>query len=127
MGSDIINTISQMFPKHKLLIIVVSLVGGLLLAIASKASPGATLFPNLKNQAPSTSPQPTPTNTNKLQTCPDAWYKNEMPCVYRESPSECEGQKKEYFIINGERKEIEEVDIAWVKDNCEVNKPSPVY
>lgn len=64
---------------------------------------------------------------SKLQVCPESWYKNEMPCVYRESPSECEQQRKEYFIVNGERKEIEEVDISWVKENCEVNKPEVIY
>ena len=46
----------------------------------------------------------------KIQVCPEAWYKNEMPCVYRESPAECKDQRKEYLIIDGERKEIEEVE-----------------
>ena len=50
-----------------------------------------------------------------------------MPCVYRESPAECEGQRSEYVIVNGERKELEEVDINWIKNNCEVNKPEVVY
>ena len=70
---------------------------------------------------------PTSTEITKLQVCPDAWYKNEMPCVYKDSPSECERQRREYFVISGERKEIEEIDVSWVKENCEVNKPEVIY
>ena len=74
-------------------------------------------------------PSKTPPSTEitKLQICPDEWYKNEQPCVYQDSPAECEQQRKEYFIIDGERKELEEVDVEWVKKNCEVNKPEVVY
>ena|SRR3989304_7009323 len=66
---------------------------------------------------------PKPTETSKLQTCPDNWYKNEQPCIYKDSPTECENQKKEYFVIDGKRIEVEEVDVEWVKKNCEVKKP----
>lgn len=77
-------------------------------------------------EAPSPSPSPLP-EFSKLQICPDAWYKNEMPCVYRDSPAECEKVRKEYLIINGERKELEEVDVQWIKKNCEVSEPEVVY
>lgn len=70
---------------------------------------------------------PTSTEITKLQVCPDKWYKDEQPCVYQNSPAECERQQREYFIINGERKEIEEVDVKWIKQNCEINKPEVVY
>lgn len=74
-------------------------------------------------------PSKTPTSTEitRLQVCPEKWYKNEQPCVYKDSPTECKQQQKEYFIINGERKEMEEVDVEWVKQNCEINKPEVVY
>ena len=74
-------------------------------------------------------PSKTPTSIEitKLQVCPDKWYKNEQPCVYKDSPTECKQQQKEYFIIKGERKEAEEVDVEWVKKNCEINKPEFVY
>lgn len=70
---------------------------------------------------------PSATQTSKLKTCPDKWYKNEQPCVYQVSPSECEKQKREYFIVNGQRKEIDEMDVEWIKKNCEVNKPEIIY
>jgi len=50
-----------------------------------------------------------------IQKCPDEWIVNEMPCVYNEDPSEC--QVSEYFIINGERVDI---DKEWVKANCDI-------
>lgn len=62
-----------------------------------------------------------------LRVCPDKWYKNEQPCVYQDSPTECDQQRKEYFIIDGKRKEVEEVDVEWVKENCEVNEPEVLY
>jgi len=71
--------------------------------------------------------QTTSTVITKSQICPDNWYKNEQPCVYKDSPTECKQQRKEYFIIKGERKEAEEVDVEWVKKNCEINKPEFVY
>lgn len=66
---------------------------------------------------------PTSTEITKLQVCPDKWYKNEQPCTYQNSPTECKQQQKEYFIINEEKKEVEKVDVEWVKENCEVNEP----
>lgn len=61
-----------------------------------------------------------PTAEGKLRVCPEHWISNQMPCAYRESPAECTG--REYFIINGERKELDEVDIRWVEQNCSVKR-----
>ncbi|MBI2314518.1 hypothetical protein HYU93_00440 [Candidatus Daviesbacteria bacterium] len=70
---------------------------------------------------------PTSIEITKLRVCPGKWYKNKQPCVYKDSPAECNRQRKEYFIIDGERKEVEDVDIEWVKENCEVKEPEVVY
>lgn len=59
-------------------------------------------------------------NTNssaKLQACPDAWYVNKMPG----------SDKGEYFIFEGERKELAGYDVEWIRQNCEVNTPESVY
>lgn len=68
-----------------------------------------------------------PAENSKLQICPDKWYKNEQPCVYRDSPAECDKQQREYFVIDGKRKEVEEMDVDWIIKNCEVNKPELIY
>lgn len=64
---------------------------------------------------------------SKLKICPDKWYKNKQPCVYKNSPAECEKQQREYFVIDGARKTIEEVDVDWIIKNCEVNQPEVIY
>ncbi len=60
-------------------------------------------------------------NTNKLRVCPDEWIDNRMPMV--------EGKNdppKEYFIINGSRVEKDQMDMEWMKKNCDL-KPQIVY
>lgn len=52
-----------------------------------------------------------------LQICPDEWIDNQMPCACEAPPCECGGQ---YFIINGERKEIKNYDLNWIRANCDV-------
>ena len=98
---------------------------GLFLATIMVSGNFSQKLPKLPTPSPSSSPESS--GLSKLQICPDAWYKNEMPCVYRESQKECEQQRKEYFIIDGERKEIEEVNVEWVRQNCEVNNPEVVH
>lgn len=46
---------------------------------------------------------------NRLQICPEMWYDNQEP------PSSGENQ---YFVLNGERRELSEFDVDWVKNNC---------
>lgn len=54
--------------------------------------------------------------------CPDAWYDNQQPCVCLENDcSNCEGEK-EYFIVDGQRRELSEFDVPWIQENCEVRK-----
>lgn len=70
---------------------------------------------------------PTSTEITRLQICPDKWYKNEQPCLYENSPTECKQQQKEYFIVNGEKKEVEKMDVEWVRENCKVNEPEVLH
>lgn len=57
--------------------------------------------------------------SSKLRICPDDWFDNQMPPVQ-------EGENRQYFIIDGERRELSEFDVEWIKKNCKVNKPVPV-
>lgn len=61
-------------------------------------------------------------DTQGLQVCPDEWYEDRMPGPVSDSET-----PREYLIINGERREISEFDLAWIKDNCPVNQPQPLY
>lgn len=57
----------------------------------------------------------------KKRVCPDQWYENRMPFV---------GEREffpQYFVIEGQRAELEDYDVEWIRENCEVNEPQPVY
>jgi len=58
---------------------------------------------------------------NRIRECPDSWIENRMPGV-----SDKPDEKRQYFIVDGERKEIEEYDLEWIKQNCDI-KPQIVY
>lgn len=58
-----------------------------------------------------------PTST-LLQVCPEEWIQNQMP-----GPATSE--VKEYFIYQGERRELKEFDLEWIKKNCNI-KPQIV-
>ncbi|MFH1425331.1 MAG: hypothetical protein ABIG28_01200 [archaeon] len=48
----------------------------------------------------------------KLRICPDEWIDNQMPGTVGDPlPSQ-------YFIIDGERRELSEFDIDWIEENC---------
>lgn len=63
-------------------------------------------------------------NYTALRICPDKWYDNKMPRIISEDDEEYVSQ---YFIIDGERREISEFDVDWIIENCEVNKPELVF
>lgn len=50
-----------------------------------------------------------------IRQCPDEWYENRMP-----SEPGGNNTERQYFVINGERKEIKDYDITWIKNNCSV-------
>jgi hypothetical protein len=58
----------------------------------------------------------------KLQVCPDEWINNQMPGPAPEPGS----LPKQYYILNGQRREIAEFDIVWVSKNCSI-KQQTVY
>jgi len=57
--------------------------------------------------------------TSLLQSCPEAWYQNQMPQLVPTPES--------YFIYNGKRLEADQVDIPWVIANCDQTEPEVVY
>lgn len=60
----------------------------------------------------------TENKSNLLQVCPDEWIQNAMP-----GPNSKE--IKEYFIYEGNRRELKEFDLEWIKKNCNI-KPQIV-
>jgi len=59
-----------------------------------------------------------------LESCPDEWIRNEMPCVCLDGKENCEScqNNREYFIVDGERRELNEYNVTWVEENCELEK-----
>jgi len=54
-----------------------------------------------------------------MRECPDAWYVNKMPGS---------GSKNsEYLVVKGKRAELKDYDIEWIKKNCDITGPQPVY
>ncbi len=53
-----------------------------------------------------------------LEICPDEWILNQMPC----GGEGCNEFPREYFIIDGERRELEEFNVDWIKENCDLMK-----
>ena len=51
-----------------------------------------------------------------IRQCPDEWIQNNMPSVSSEA------RANEYFIINGERKELKDYDMQWIKKHCNIEK-----
>jgi len=64
-------------------------------------------------------------SSNLLQICPEAWYDNQMPTVV-ENPNDPQ-PVRQYFIIDGQRREINQVDVNWVRQNCDIKSPQVVY
>ena len=64
----------------------------------------------------------------KLQTCPDEMIDNQMPRVVFDDASLASQNNVEsqYYILDGQRREIKEFNEDWVKENCEV-KTQTVY
>ena len=63
-------------------------------------------------------------NSKKLKVCPDEWIDDQMPGI---GVVGSESQKQRmYFILNGERMEMSEFDIEWVRGNCNI-EPQVVF
>lgn len=50
--------------------------------------------------------------TKSAKDCPDEWIENRMPG----------GDVEEYFLLDGKKVELDQYDIKWVQDNCELTK-----
>lgn len=50
--------------------------------------------------------------------CPEHWVVDMMPNVETLEPA----SNNEYFIFNGERKELTDVDYNWIIQNCKIDK-----
>lgn len=59
--------------------------------------------------------------SEKIRICPDSWIENRMP-----GPPQEINKNRQYFIIDGERREIDDYDLDWIKENCDI-KPKIVY
>lgn len=60
----------------------------------------------------------------KLRTCPDEWIENRMP-----GPKAKQDRQKpnQYFILDGKRRELQEFDLDWIRNNCDIKEPVIVY
>ncbi len=47
-----------------------------------------------------------------LKTCPDEWIVNRQPTIEGTLSNE------QYFIFNGERREVDDYNINWIRANC---------
>jgi len=57
-----------------------------------------------------------PKPLNLIQACPEEWIQNDMPPI---GGSE---EDRQYYILDGERRELEEFDTKWVGKNCNLGK-----
>jgi len=55
-------------------------------------------------------------STTLLQVCPDEWIQNDMPPTLKSE------KDRQYYILNGERRELSEFDSDWVNKNCNLEK-----
>ena len=51
-----------------------------------------------------------------LKTCPEEWIQNDMP-VITGTPED-----RQYYILDGKRRELKEFDRQWVGENCNIEK-----
>ena len=61
------------------------------------------------------SPAVTPSPVVELQSCPDAWVDNQQP-------GDDANNLRQYFIVDGVRHELDEFDLEWVQENCNLEK-----
>lgn len=55
-------------------------------------------------------------SAGKMQVCPDEWWQNDMPAIDSQKPA----KDRQYYILNGQRRELGEFDTNWVSKNCKV-------
>lgn len=84
-----------------------------------KTSPTIVPEENI-NAVPSVKQNGSVTGEQRLiQKCPEAWYENQIPGIVREGDIKIiEG----YMIFDGKRVELDQVDVKWVGENCQIKK-----
>ena len=63
-----------------------------------------------------------PPSARLLRICPDAWYEDRMPMVIGPDYKPEKQLPREYFIVDGSRREITEFDLNWIIGNCAIEK-----
>lgn len=61
-------------------------------------------------------PEIAPNLNTTLKQCPDKWIDNQMPST------DPKNSEKQYFILNGVRRELVEFDLEWIEKNCNLKK-----
>ena len=64
-------------------------------------------------------------NGRLLRACPELWYENHMPQVVM--PGEEATTPSTYLVIDGTNYQESQVDLAWIRANCEITQPEKVY
>lgn len=59
-------------------------------------------------------------NSSLLKICPEEWIVDKMPKI--EDPESPNSIKSEYYILYGQRREVEEFDSVWIKNNCDLEQ-----
>lgn len=57
-----------------------------------------------------------PNLKTKLQQCPEEWIDDQMPTA------DLKKSETQYFILNGERRELYEFNEEWIQKNCSIKK-----
>lgn len=60
--------------------------------------------------------------SSKLRVCPEEMIVNAMPGIDRSGETEdnVESVRSSYYIIEGERREVDEFDTVYIAENCNV-------
>jgi purine nucleoside permease len=58
--------------------------------------------------------------------CPEGWYVAPMPAELNLNSLEQANEtgRGQYFVVDGDRVEYENMDVEWVKDNCPIDPPT---
>lgn len=115
----------MMMMKAALMSTCIALLAGCGGGTAEPTTPPAAEATPVTPETPETPPpaEPPPETAGKERTCPEAWYHNAMP-----GPAPDPGSPpREYLVVGGQRREIVEFDIEWIKANCPVKGPETVH
>lgn len=65
-------------------------------------------------------------SSGKIRKCPTHWYQDDMPTISG-APEDSRPEDRQYMIFSdGTNYDMGQIDINWVKRNCEVNSPEVV-